>query len=154
MFNHQWAPQKATAALADGLFEDFEGNVFPAWTATGLWHIEDNDTSAYPLNASEGIPSGSHYAWYGDNTTGDYNTTSGGVNTRNSGYLISDAIDLTSTTGEIELGFYSWADTESGNYYDRKNVSISPDGISWYFLGNVSVSDGWEHYSFDITNYK
>ncbi|MHA2244174.1 MAG: hypothetical protein ACXADY_04340 [Candidatus Hodarchaeales archaeon] len=151
VFNHQWTPQKATAALTDDFFEDFENSVFPAWTATGLWHVEDNETSSWPLYD---IPSGSHYAWYGDNTTGDFNTTSGSVSTRNSGYLISDDIDLTSITGEIELGFFSWADTESGPSFDQKNVTFSPDGgSSWYFLGNVSVSSGWEHYAFDITDY-
>jgi hypothetical protein len=39
----------SVASLGDDHSEDFEGIVFPSWTATGLWHLEDNSTSSYPI---------------------------------------------------------------------------------------------------------
>ncbi len=45
VFNDFYVPQKASAILGDDFFEDFEGSVFPSWTATGLWHIEALDFS-------------------------------------------------------------------------------------------------------------
>jgi hypothetical protein len=147
IFNSPLNP--AIADLGDDYFEDFEGSVFPAWEATGLWHIEDNDISAWPVYD---LPSDSHYAWYGDNTTGNYDTGD-----RNYGSLTSDSINLTKlTTTPIELGFWSWAETENlpDSKIDRKEIFISKDGGAWDCLGQIPDSDHqWRYYGFDLTPY-
>ena len=89
-----------SSSLSD-YFEDFEGIVFPGWTATGLWHLEDNRSSSYPIY---GLPSDSHYMWYGSNQTGNFNTSD-----RNYGDLYSDIIDL---TGFSDYGPKIWKDKE------------------------------------------
>ncbi|MHA1969973.1 MAG: hypothetical protein ACW964_19540 [Candidatus Hodarchaeales archaeon] len=84
----------SVASLGDDHSEDFEGIVFPSWTATGLWHLEDNSTSSYPIYGW--MPSVTRYMWYGSNTTGTYNTT----DPFSAGELISDQVDLS--------GFFIW----------------------------------------------
>ncbi|MHA1974962.1 MAG: hypothetical protein ACTSW1_18360, partial [Candidatus Hodarchaeales archaeon] len=138
-----------TADLNDDMFEDFEGVVFPSWYATGLWHLEDNTTSLYPMAE---IPSGTKYMWYGDNTTGNFNTSGA-----NSGILESNSFNLTGFSDKIFLEFWSYADTESGDYFDRKQVYISTDnGNTWDHIANITVETGtpaWKHMVFDITPY-
>ncbi|MHA2203547.1 MAG: hypothetical protein ACW991_07640, partial [Candidatus Hodarchaeales archaeon] len=149
IFNSQLNPSPAVAALGDDYFEDFEGLVFPAWEATGFWHIEDNDSSSWPLS---NIPSDSHYAWYGNSTSGNFDTG----NNWNSGDLTSDSINLTKLEiPAIELGFWSWAETENLEGVDEKIISISlDDGSSWEQLGLIPDSDyEWQYWSFDITEY-
>jgi len=147
VFNNPSSPDQAAADLGDDYFEDFEGSVFPAWTATGLWHIEDNDTSLWPIS---GIPSDSHYAWYGNSISGNYNTTD-----RNFGNLTSDSIDLTGLSESIEIGFWSWAQTENSEEFDKKMIFISPDGgASWEKLGLIPNLEGWQYWTFDITDFK
>ncbi|UCG03427.1 MAG: hypothetical protein JSW11_05425 [Candidatus Heimdallarchaeota archaeon] len=148
IFNIPLNPNPAVAELGDDYYEDFENTNFAAlgWVATGLWHIEDNDFSTWPVSD---IPSGSHYAWYGMNTTGNFNTGDS-----NSGELTSDSINLTKLTTPIELGFWSWAETEDGEDVDRKLIYISGDGgFSWDQLGMVPVSYDWQYWGFNITDY-
>lgn len=150
IFNFPLNPDVAVADLSDDYFEDFEGSIFPAWEATGLWHIEDNDTSAWPVYD---LPSDSHYAWYGDNTTGNYYTGDW-----NYGFLTSDSINLTKVANEqgtpIELGFWSWAETENIPDVDRKEIFVSIDGGSWDLLGQIPDSDYmWQYQGFDLTPY-
>ncbi len=136
-----------SANFSDDFFEDFEGSVFPAWTATGLWHIEDNDTSLWDMY---GLPSDSRYMWYGDNRTGNYNTSSS-----NNGDLISDTFDLSGFGTSAYLEFWSWVDTESGDMYDQKSVYIN-DGAGWNLLGNITFDGGmprWKLITFDISSY-
>lgn len=148
IFNTPLNPDPAVADLGDDYFEDFEGSVFPAWKATGLWHIEDNSTSSWPVY--DYLPSNSHYAWYGDNTTGNFDTGDW-----NYGNLTSDSINLTKLETPIELGFWSWAETENIEGVDIKQIYISPDGgSSWYQLGIIPDSDyEWQYWGFDITDY-
>ena len=149
IFNFPLTADAAVTDLGDDYFEDFEGSVFPAWEATGLWHIEDNDTSTWPVYD---LPSDSHYAWYGDNTTGNYNTGD-----RNYGSLTSDTINLTKLASPIELGFWSWAETENlpgDSMIDRKEIFISKDGGDWDRLGQIPDSDyEWRYYAFDLSPY-
>ncbi len=147
-------PLPVTASLGDDYFEDFEGSAFSAWTATGLWHVEDYNNASDPLG---GIPSGTKYAWYGNATTENYETYDiNNTDTPNLGELISDRLDLTGFTGQTFLTFWSWAETEEGDYYDQKNILISIDGgISWSYLGNVIVEGepSWQLIYFDISSY-
>lgn len=148
VFNGQVAPERAIADLGDDYFEDFEGTVFPGWTKTGFWHIEDNDTSLWSVF---NIPSDSHYAWYGNSTSGNYYTG----DSPNYGDLTSDTIDLTGLAEPIELGFHSRAQTENIEGVDTKTVLISSDGgNSWKELGQIPDDDTWKYWSFDITDFK
>lgn len=140
-------PLQGTAILGDDFKEDFEGLIYPEWKTTGLWHLEDNKTSDWPINSW--IPSNSHYMWYGSNISGNYDTSA----SRNNGTLISEQLDLTAFSGDIELGFWSWAITETDSF-DLKNVSISPDGgNTWKLLGYVQNTSDWKYFLFDITEY-
>jgi hypothetical protein len=136
-----------SANLSDGFFEDFEGSVFPAWTTTGLWHLEDNDSSMWDMY---GLPSDSHYMWYGDNRTGNYNTSGS-----NSGDLTSDTFDLLGFGNSVYLEFWSWVETEVGTSYDQKSVYIN-DGAGWSLLGNLTFDGStprWQLITFDISSY-
>ena len=151
------APNSVNAAESEVFFEDFEGTVFPPWTATGLWHIEDNNTSSFPFSD---IPSGTKYAWYGNSTSpnGTYETYyTNGTASSNSGELISGILDFTSFSGQLRLEFFSHADTEAGDMYDRKEVYVSGDaGASWTLVGLVyaeNVTLGWQYISFDISDF-
>ncbi len=138
------------ASLGDDLSEDFEGPFFAEnWTTTGLWHLEDNATSSYPIWGS--MPSLSHYMWYGSNGTGTYNTS-----VTNSGDLISDTCDLSGFTGEVFLEFQSWLETEELSGLDVASLNISSDGGStWYLLiSQVKDSTTWQNVTVDITSYK
>ncbi|MFW9780413.1 MAG: hypothetical protein ACFFE8_16340 [Candidatus Heimdallarchaeota archaeon] len=141
------APQMTNGILEDDLFEDFETKVIPTWSATGLWHIENNSQSNYTLDY---LPSGSRYAWYGDNRTGNYDTGS-----RNAGNLTSGILNLTPFIDtQIYLSFWSWGDTESNLNYDRKDLYISPDaGITWTLLSTLQATPTWEHFSVNLTNW-
>ena len=137
-----------SAALSDDFYEDFERDALLAWTTTGLWHLEDNNTSSWPMY---GLPSNSHYMWYGDNETGNYNTTDA-----NSGDLYSDVFNMSVFSDTAYLEFWSWADTESFQGVDIKQVFISPDsGSTWKWLGNITVNGEprWEFYSYNISSY-
>ncbi len=137
-----------SADLADDFFEDFEGSVFPSWTATGLWHLEDNRSSSYPIY---NIPSAPRYMWYGSNATGSYNTSTA----PNSGELISDLVDVSNFTENVYLEFWSLASTENSDYYDLKQVQISTDGgTTWIWAMNVTDTDVWQPFSIDITSMK
>lgn len=115
-------PTQEVAAYPNNIFfEDFEEDVFPRWNATGLWHLEDNDTSLFPLDKDEGIPSPSHYMWFGDNATGMYDDDEG------DGYLTSPIIDLSSHTGIVEFTFASYKNTT----FDHARVQYTNDGTTW-----------------------
>jgi hypothetical protein len=141
------------AVLGDDLYEDFESGSLIPWKATGLWHIEHNGLSNHPVDY---VPSGKYYAWYGNNQTGTYETFDlNSTETNNSGDLVSENMDLSGLTGNIVLSFQSFADTESGDYYDRKQVFVSEDdGFSWTSVANVSTHAEWLWYAFDLTPYK
>ncbi|MFW9855249.1 MAG: hypothetical protein ACFFFG_09310 [Candidatus Thorarchaeota archaeon] len=141
------APQMTKGILEDDLFEDFETKVIPTWSATGLWHVENNSLSNYTLDY---VPSGSRYAWYGDNRTGNYDTGS-----RTAGNLTSGILNLTPFFDtQIYLSFWSWGDTESNLNYDRKDLYISPDaGITWTLLATLKATPTWEHFSVNLTDW-
>jgi len=138
------------ADIGDGYFyEDFEGSVFPPWTADGLWHLEDNDPSNWKILGW--MPTPPHYIWYGQNDTtkGNYNTTPA----INYGSLTSPLIDLTKYPGStINISFQSWAETDGINDLKLVNIS-SDDGLTWNTLGIIPDTTSWEYFTFDITTY-
>jgi surface antigen len=103
-----WTP---TAPYAD----DMESGVND-WTAAGLWHQVDRDTSPYPESHS-----GSHSWWYGQDVTGNYDTGSA-----NSGNLTSPPIYI--PTSGYYLRFWYWYETETqARDGDQRWVQISVD---------------------------
>ncbi|MHA2051995.1 MAG: hypothetical protein ACXAB2_00405 [Candidatus Hodarchaeales archaeon] len=140
-----------TAMIGDDLYEDFESGLIP-WKATGLWHLENNVDSRFPM---DWIPSEKHYAWYGDNRTATYQTFDvNGTEVNNSGDLLSESIDTTSLTGPAVLSFWSFADTEPGDMYDKKEIFVSTDdGLTWSLLGVSFPHASWQWYALDITPY-
>lgn len=103
-----WVP---TAPYAD----DMESGI-KDWTATGLWHQVD------PTSAYHDSKSGSHSWWYGQESTGTYDTGDA-----NSGDLISSPIYIPSAG--YYLRFWHRYETEtSAQDYDQRWVQISVDG--------------------------
>ena len=91
------------------------------WTATGLWHIADA-TSNYP-NAYNGNASW----WYGQESTGDYDTGAA-----NSGYIQTGPITIPADAPAAWLRFWSWEYTEDyGSQWDTRIVYTSTDGVNW-----------------------
>ncbi|MHA2226246.1 MAG: hypothetical protein ACXAC8_13640 [Candidatus Hodarchaeales archaeon] len=137
--------------LGDDLYEDFESGLLP-WEATGLWHIENNAESQFQM---DWIPSEKHYAWYGDNRTGTYQTFDvNGTETSNSGDLISENVNTASLSGQVVLSFWSYADTEPGDMYDKKEIYISTDdGLNWTLIGVSFPHVSWQWYALDLTPY-
>ncbi|HEU4728950.1 MAG TPA: hypothetical protein VFT22_13695 [Kofleriaceae bacterium] len=86
-FNTSTLSNVATATTPAGNIayqEGAEGDT-SAWTATGLWHVTTTQASE-----------GSHAFWYGQETTGNYDT-----GTTNSGDLTSPVIDLSSVGAPV-----------------------------------------------------
>ena len=98
------------------IYEDMETGA-SGWTASGLWHLADG-SSAYP-NSTSGVSSW----WYGQETTGNYNT---GV--ANSGDLTSQVVYIPSDN-HYYLRFKYWYETESKMAaWDQRWVQVSVDG--------------------------
>lgn len=87
------------------------------WTTSGLWHQVNEYTSPYPESNS-----GSHSWWYGQDTTGDYDT---GVD--NSGDLTSPPIYIPDT-GHYLRFWYRYETETQGPNWDRRWIQISVDG--------------------------
>ncbi len=100
---------------------------FP-WTMDGLWH----ETGKRGSSLGKGFQY--YSAWYGQESTGNYNT-----GTRNTGSLVSPLIHLLYTHNN--LVYNSYFDTRTGTSYDRKFVQVSTNrGLSWVNLEQVSDS--------------
>jgi subtilisin family serine protease len=115
---------------------DFEDNVSD-WNATGMWHIQENNSSIVNVNIAKGnvylapddngtgklpfAPSGSKLFWYGQEHTGSfigeessqYSQGGGKSKAKNSGTLISPLISI----GDVNatLTFDNWWEIESVN---------------------------------------
>jgi len=114
------------------------------WTATGLWHVVDEDTKAEAcpnyLNVTP-FPSSDYDAWYGQDATCNYNT--GGVN---SGSLISPAIPV--TPGPWNITFDSYLSVEPLASFDLARVYYSFTGPAgpWTQLWTKQPPyNSWEH---------
>jgi hypothetical protein len=118
------AAESDTSTLSDTV-EDIEWSE-AYWEEDGLWHITERRSN-----------STSHSWWYGQETTGTYDTESA-----NSGCLVSKTIDLTDAT-DATLNFWTYWQTEStsSTKWDNKMVEISADGgANWELLQQLSGS--------------
>jgi hypothetical protein len=111
VWEHQfyWTP---TAPYAD----DMESGAND-WTATGLWHQIDEYTNPYAESHSW-----SHSWWYGQDSTGDYDTGSA-----NSGDLTSPSIYIP-TSGYYLRFWYRYETETQGPDWDQRWLQISVDG--------------------------
>ncbi len=100
--------------------DDMEGGIND-WTASGLWHQVDEDSSPYPESHSE-----TRSWWYGQDVTGTYDTGAA-----NSGALTSPHIQIPDSG--YYLRFWYWYETEAqGPDWDQRWVQISVDGGPFY----------------------
>ena len=133
--------EKEVSVAQMTLLTDFESpdhGFFPE----GLWHLVD-DSEPYGNSHSS-----THSMWYGQDSTGDYNTGS-----RNMGALISRPFQL--GTDAISLNFWSWYETEyTGQYWDLKEVYVVLSDNTWVQIGYVSgVMYTWTEYTLDISTF-
>lgn len=117
-------------------FNDAESGT-NGWTLSGQWHLTTGN-----------FKSPNHSWWYGQESTGNYNTG----NVRNSGYLTSPPISLSAGSN---LSFMSWYQTETGTAYDKKTIQISTDnGSTWTSLKQVSDAQlTWNLETIDLAGY-
>jgi len=113
------------------------------WISSGLWHIAQDNISPYPLSYS---PTRSW--WYGQNTTGTYNTGA-----TNSGAITGPPVLLPGTITGAQLSFWSWHKTESSTNFDQRLVQLSVDDGAYITLGQMEVSpmEGWQQHTSDFS---
>ncbi len=123
--------------------EDFEDGLSD-WESDGLWHVVSEEEE-YGYSSS-----GSKSAWYGQDSTGTYDTGS-----TTQGSLVSPSIDL-STKAEPELVFDHWYITENheGNY-DQVKVLVNGDQVYYRDTsdGNVGSEGDYVEESIDLSDY-
>jgi len=124
-----------------GLIYDFESGE-AGWTATGLWHLTDVDST-----------SPKYSWWYGVERSGNYDEPAG---KRNSGSLTTPQILLGNAPKLTFMSFYITEDN-GGNKYDTKIVEIftADDGMAWpKKLMQISDTKGkWNLESVDLSSY-
>lgn len=104
-----WAPRAPYADSMEAGMND--------WTATGLWHQVDENGDTYGESHSW-----SHSWWYGQDSTGDYDT--GGSN---AGDLTSPPIYVPSA-GHYLRFWYRYETETMANDWDVRSVQIAVDG--------------------------
>ncbi len=127
---------------SEKLDEDFEDNT-SGWSTSGLWHLVD-DSDQYGDSHSQ-----SHSMWYGQDSTGNYDTGS-----RTTGSL-SRSVDLTDTS-QAELSFYHWFETESYNgEYDQVKVTVNDDEVYYRDTSddNVGSEDDFVKETINVSDY-
>ncbi len=107
-------------------------NSLTGWTNSG-WQVVDPDPAHSPDGPSDDYNTGgSCFITNGTSTYANSTTYS----------LTSPAIDLSSLTGTIELGFRMWMNTEgSTSFWDGGNMQISNNnGSSWTAITNAELN--------------
>ncbi len=125
------------------VFEDDFENSADAWSASGLWHLVDDADQYGDAN------SGSHSMWYGQDSTGDYDT---GSQTTGS---LSTSVDLTGAS-QAELVFNHWFETESyDGEYDQVKVLVNGEQVYYKDTSdpNVGSEDNFAEEKIDISSY-
>ncbi len=124
-------------------YDDFESGLSKWVSITGLWHLTGT-SSAW----SNPYHSPIHSMWFGNESTGNYDTGFQEV-----GDLTSTTIDLTNIDVAF-LEFYHWREGE-GSSWDVSSVYISIDGLNWDLIYQTSESYivPWEKVSVDISAY-
>ncbi len=119
--------------------DSLEGST-SGWQASGLWHLVTSDSH-----------SSSHSWWYGQDTTGNYNTTGS-----NAGSLTTPPIILPVQADPYFLTFWSKYQTESAYpHWDQRRVQISLDGSRFFDIYQFKDDpmDTWLSASLDLSPY-
>jgi len=145
IFEHQfyWVP---SAPYSDNMENGTNG-----WTATGLWH-QIGASSPYPASHSW-----SHSWWYGQDSTGNYDTGAA-----NSGDLTSPSIYIPSTGYYLRF-WYRYETETQGSDWDQRWVQISVDGgpfsnvlqlsddpMNWWLQGQVIDLSGYAGHTIQV----
>ncbi len=105
------------------------------WIYNGLWHITTRRSN-----------SPAHSFWYGQESTGDYDTGSA-----NSGYL--ETKDWIQLYDNPVLYYWQFRETEEYPGYDLTYVQISTDNSTWITLDNSYNNDPGSVKSIDLSSY-
>ncbi len=123
---------------------DFESDP-SEWSTSGLWHLAD-DSDTYGDSNSP-----THSMWYGQDSSGDYDTGS-----QTTGSLTSPSIDL-SGVSSAELSFSHWFETESYQDGEYDKVEVTVNGNQVYYKdstdNNVGSEDNFVKETIDISSY-
>ncbi len=129
--------------MNDIINQDFEGDV-SGWTANGLWHlVDESETYGDSHSTSTSV-------WYGQDSTGDYDTGS-----QTTGSLVVPTLDLTGAT-QAELSFYHWFETESySGDYDQVKVTVNGNQVYYRDSSNDNVGseNNFVKETIDISSY-
>lgn len=145
--NNVWQRDFYWAASAP-YFDDMEGGGL-SWTTTGLWHLVES-----PYIGHNGS---SHAYWYGQDSTGNYDT-----GTANSGDLTSPPIYIPSTGFYLRF-WYGYETETQGLDWDQRWVQISVDGgpfnnvlqlsddpMGWWLQGPVINLSGYAGHTIQV----
>ncbi|OGF58762.1 MAG: hypothetical protein A2Y62_09640 [Candidatus Fischerbacteria bacterium RBG_13_37_8] len=137
--NNSFTHQSGQLGIPDlTMNEDWESGG-TGWTMSGLWHITDESQQDC---FAEPYPSSSKVAYFGQDSSCDYDT----------GSEVTGNIDSPIVPGIIaatsELNFQFWREVEpGGGSYDQTIVYASPDGTNWtqvwYMDANTPPQLAW-----------
>ncbi|MFX1479011.1 MAG: pre-peptidase C-terminal domain-containing protein [Promethearchaeota archaeon] len=129
---------------ATAFSDDFESGLTQWASITGMWHLTDSGSS-WP----NPYHSPTHSMWFGDESTGTYNSTS-----QEYGEMVSISFSLVGYT-TASLSFYHWRECEENPGYDVSYVDISINGIDWYNIYTYDDYDitPWKYVILDISGY-
>jgi extracellular elastinolytic metalloproteinase len=124
-------------------FDDMEsgdGN----WTATGLWHLEDDGDAC----GNSHSPTTSWY--YGQSLGCTYDTGAA-----NSGQLtMAASVSLPASFDQVALTFWSWEQTEALSPWDSRQVFVSTDGTNFTQIWDSTNNDAaWYEVEIDLSSY-
>ncbi|MCK4454917.1 MAG: carboxypeptidase regulatory-like domain-containing protein [Thermoplasmata archaeon] len=128
------------------------------WTTDGMWHVAlEGVCPCYgvvgppPTHPATAFSSPGAFAYH-DDVTCTYDTPP----LPNVGNLTSPPIDLTSAV-TARLTFHSWWDSEMGGFYDRKQVQVSTDNVTFNTIYNVDnpefPSQTWNLVAVNLNRY-
>ena len=142
--------QSRTVEIIEGQLINLSGFLAPytdtlegstsSWESYGLWNLLDNEEKAH---------SGTHSWWYGNSTSGSYDT-----NDMNFGWLTSPPITLPASSSPYVVGFWSWVNTESEySFWDQRWLQISIDNKPYTNVLQLSSEPqlGWFKYTADLS---
>ncbi|MFW9987178.1 MAG: C1 family peptidase [Candidatus Odinarchaeota archaeon] len=123
-------------------YDDFESGLSKWESITGLWHQTDSGSTN-----SDPYYSPTHGMWFGNESTGDYETGN-----REQGNLTSIPFDLSNCL-DAHLEFYHWRETEDNPDYDISYVYISTDGTNWIKIYDSIDFPSWQKIILNISDY-
>jgi len=126
-------------------YDDFEKGLSKWSSITGLWDLTGAGSS-WP----DSYNSSSHSMWFGNESTGDYDTKF-----TERGNLTSIAIDLSSVNNAF-LSFDHWRECEDETGFDVSYVFISNDSKNWNALYSIAAPYNvtpWKEEKFNISSY-